>query len=102
MADRDIRAMALGLEYAAPPLLKDATKGSLLDYLDVPRIKIEHFCNGLLLCSSAAYLLKPAAGGAPANLVDYCSYVVNDDDRGQRYFICNPPKRQFQRLAFPS
>jgi hypothetical protein len=43
---------------AAPPLLKDTTKGSLLDYLDVPRIKIEYFCNGLLLCSSA-YLLKP-------------------------------------------
>ncbi|KAI9396159.1 hypothetical protein POPTR_004G086050v4 [Populus trichocarpa] len=38
----------------------------------------------------------------PANLVDYCSYVVNDDDRGHRYFICNPPKRQFQRLALPS
>ncbi|KAJ7000371.1 hypothetical protein NC653_010992, partial [Populus alba x Populus x berolinensis] len=70
--------------------LKDTTKGSLLDYLDVPRIKIEHFCNGFLLCSSA-YLLKPmeqiknksGARGVPmppANLVDYCSYVINDDD----------------------
>ncbi|CAK7339006.1 unnamed protein product [Dovyalis caffra] len=98
-------------EFQVVPL-KDATRVPFLDYLNVPRIKIERSCNGLLLCSSA-YFLKPSGrlndesvvDGAPippASLVDCSSYVINGDHLGHRYFISNPTTRQFKKLAFPS
>ncbi|CAK7339005.1 unnamed protein product [Dovyalis caffra] len=110
-------ALLLKNQYSSSPEfqvvpLKDATKVPFLDYLNVPRIKIERSCNGLLLCSSASFLktgerLKNELGVEgvpvpPANLVDHSSYVINGDDLGRRYFICNPTTREFKRLPFPS
>ncbi|CAK7339007.1 unnamed protein product [Dovyalis caffra] len=97
-------ALLLNNQYSSSPEfqvvpLKDATRVPFLDYLNVPRIKIERSCNGLLLCSSS-YAIN--GDDLPANPVDHSSDVINGDDLGPRYFICNPTTRQFKRLVFPS
>ncbi|KAK4282062.1 hypothetical protein QN277_013482 [Acacia crassicarpa] len=51
------------------------------DYLNVPRVTILQSCNGLLLCSSG--------------------FLVTDDDRGFRYFVCNPTTKQFTVVNLP-
>ncbi|KAI9078307.1 hypothetical protein K1719_039683 [Acacia pycnantha] len=51
------------------------------DYLNVPRVTILQSCNGLLLCSSG--------------------FLVIDDDRGFRYFVCNPTTKQFTVVNLP-
>ncbi|KAF7819219.1 F-box protein [Senna tora] len=86
-----------------------------LDYLNAHRVSIIQSCNGLLLCSSG--FLMPhyeqlwqmfSVGGKqmpmpfPMPGVDFSYSMVSENDRGFRYFVCNPTTTQFAIVTFPN
>ncbi|KAF7819218.1 F-box protein [Senna tora] len=73
------------------------------DYLNAPRVSILQSCNGLLLCSSALVGDKEIRYSCSSNpYIDHCDSVVFDDNRGFRYFVCNPTTTQFATVSFPN
>ncbi|CAK7341643.1 unnamed protein product [Dovyalis caffra] len=90
-------------EFQLVPLKHD-TKIPFLDYLNVPRVKIEQSCNGLFICSST-YLVNPKnkeweryiTDTSFDYFADYCTSVVDDDDSGYS-LVFDPLKSPFYKV----